>query len=82
MENPKLRIESDGYITEVYIDGKKVEKAFLCEFTAECQDVNCLIERRKTDCNGKIVLNSQKTAVENEVAFKMSSGEVIENKVV
>ena len=35
MENPKLRIESDGIVTEVYIDGIKVEKATMAEFTEQ-----------------------------------------------
>ena len=29
MENPKIRIESDGHFAEVYLDGEKVRCTFL-----------------------------------------------------
>jgi hypothetical protein len=32
MENPKLRIESDGKHTEIYIDGKQIERVTDIDF--------------------------------------------------
>ena len=63
MENPKLRIESDGIVTEVYIDGIKVEKATMADFIfhAEPQHVECEIERYLLNDNGSIRLNKDKT---------------------
>lgn len=65
MENPKLRIESDGAITEVYIDGKKVDKATMANFSfhAEPQHVECEIERILLNDDGSIRLNKDKTNV-------------------
>ena len=53
MKNPKLRIESDGIVTEVYIDGKKVEKATMADFLfhAEPFEVYCEIEKYKLNQN-------------------------------
>lgn len=45
MENPKVRIESDGHITEVYIDGKKVDRATMIDFHAEPNSVVCKYEK-------------------------------------
>ena len=63
MENPKLRIESDGSITEIYIDGKKVDKATMADFTfhAEPQYVECEIERILLNDDGSIRLNKERT---------------------
>lgn len=63
MKNPKLKIESDGAITEVYIDGKKVDKATMADFTfhAEPQYVECEIERYLLNDDGSIRLNKDKT---------------------
>ena len=63
MENPKLRIESDGEVTEVYIDGKKVDKATMADFKfhAEPLHVECEIERYVLDANGFIRLNESRT---------------------
>ena len=33
MDNPKLKIESDGNNTEVYFDGKKIESAISVTFS-------------------------------------------------
>lgn len=65
MDNPKLRIESDGAITEVYIDGKKVDKATMADFTfhADPQYVECEIERILLNDDGSIRLNKDKTNV-------------------
>jgi 3'-phosphoadenosine 5'-phosphosulfate sulfotransferase len=32
MENPKVRIESDGNVTEVYINGEKVKAGTMVDF--------------------------------------------------
>ena len=65
MKNPKLRIESDGEITEVYIDGKKVEKATMADFHfhAEPGYVECEVERILLDVDGSIRLNKDGTEV-------------------
>ena len=62
MENPKIRIESDGRITEVWIDGEKVSKnATMLDFNfhAEPFQVYCEIERYELDKDGKIVKNNE-----------------------
>ena len=63
MENPKLRIESDGVVTEVYIDGIKVKKAAMADFVfhAEPQHVECEIERYLLNDDGSIRLNKERT---------------------
>lgn len=36
MENPKIRIESDGLVTEVYFEGKKNRKGLFGRFCFSC----------------------------------------------
>lgn len=63
MDNPKIRIESDGRITEVWIDGEKVSKnATMLDFNfhAEPLQVYCEIEQYELDKDGnKIVKNNE-----------------------
>ena len=51
MENPKIRIESNGHITEVWIDGQKVKKATMAdfEFHAEPWEVYFELEKYQLD---------------------------------
>lgn len=63
MEKPKIRIESDGYTTKVWIDGEKVSnKATMIDFVfhAEPLQVYCEIEQYELDKDGnKIVKNNE-----------------------
>ena len=73
MENPKLRIESDGRITEVYIDGKKVNRATMADFHfhAEPFDVKFTYEKYATDKSGKIKIENNETVREiHEMKFE------------
>ena len=64
MENPKIRIESDGHITEVWIDGEKIsDKACMIDFYAEPCEVYCEIEEYRIDKKGKKI-------IENNVLLK------------
>jgi hypothetical protein len=42
MENPKIRIESDGEHAEVYLDGKQVEKVLSVEFSQSVEEIPIL----------------------------------------
>lgn len=63
MENPKLRIETDGRMTEIYIDGQKVEKAYMLELHAEPCEVYCEIGKYVCGTDGLPLLNDDKTDV-------------------
>lgn len=69
MENPKIRIESDGHITEVWIDGQKVEKATMAdfEFHAEPFEVYCELEKYQLDKDGGIIVKDYEPLKENIV---------------
>lgn len=72
MDNPKLRIESDGHITEVYIDGKKVNRATMADFRfhAEPYNVDFTYEKYVTDENGKIkIVNDEIVRETHEMKF-------------
>lgn len=71
MDNPKIRIESDGCITEVWIDGEKVERATMADFTfhAEPFEVYCEIELYKTDKDGTPVVENQEIPKEYMVVI-------------
>lgn len=63
MENPKIRIESDGYMTQVWIDGEKVSaNSTMVDFNfhAEHLEVYCELEKYKLDEKGnKIIENDE-----------------------
>ena len=65
MENPKLRIESDGFITEVYIDGEKVKYIASYDFHAEILKATCTIEKRIENEKGTIIPDTGKVKIEN-----------------
>lgn len=71
MENPKIRIESNGRITEVWIDGQKVEKATMAdfEFHAEPLEVYCEIEKYKLDKDGNKIIENDEMLKEKVVVI-------------
>lgn len=71
MDNPKIRIESDGHITEVWIDGQKVEKATMAdfEFHAEPWEVYCELQKYQLDENGFPIVNNDELLKENVVVI-------------
>jgi len=71
MENPKIRIESNGHITEVWIDGQKVEKATMAdfEFHAEPFEVYCELQKYQLDENGFPIVNNDELLKENVVVI-------------
>ena len=76
MENPKIRIESDGHITEVWIDGQKVEKATMAdfEFHAEPWEVYCELEKYQLDKDGEIIVKNDEPLKENIVVVDTRQG--------
>lgn len=69
MENPKVRIESDGHITEVYINGKKVDRATMIDFHfhAEPHTVECEYEKYKSDENGHLIVENDEIVKEQHI---------------
>ena len=59
MENPKLKIESDGKTTEIYFDGKKIDSAYSICFN-HTQGANA------TAYVDTIILNENGTPKRNE----------------
>lgn len=63
MDNSKIRIESDGYLTHVWIDGERVSNnATMLDFNfhAEPLRVYCEIEQYRLDKDGnKIIKNDE-----------------------
>lgn len=66
-----IRIESDGTITKVFVDGKQIPKATMAYFFfyAEQNQVYCIVEKVKTDKKGNILIDEkdQSIAKESEV---------------
>jgi len=57
MENPKIRIESDGHYTQVWVNGEKIsDRACAIDFHAEFQQVYCEIEKYVYDTDGNKVI--------------------------
>ena len=78
MENPKIRIESDGDITVVYIDGKRVKTRNI-EFSAKLtKDSDRAVMWKgdflKTDENGNAVIENDDIVTE-EFGYKNSAYE-------
>jgi hypothetical protein len=66
MENPKIRIESDGIHTEVYINGEKV-RAISIEFAHSLNEIAiCKIGQYVTDTDGNIVVDENNDFVTQE----------------
>lgn len=69
MENPKIRIESDGRITKVYIDGKEIKGATNIGFHAVPANVQCIVLRIKMDENERpATVNND---IVKEIAFEL-----------
>jgi hypothetical protein len=65
MESPLLRIETDGEIVEVYIEGEKVHELVAIEFKAtRKEEIYCELEQRNRDAEGKIALNQLYTDIQ------------------
>jgi hypothetical protein len=73
MENPKIRIESDGNKTEVFVDGKKIDKSTNIYFQADPvnieHNVRCIITRYKADESGNYVIENGELV--KEIAFDL-----------
>lgn len=71
MENPKIRIESDGYVTEVWIDGQKVKNTTMADFKfhAEPFEVYCELEKCQHDKDGNIIVKNDEILKENIVVI-------------
>ena len=78
MENPKIRIESNGYITEVYFNGKKIENARLLDFIfhAEPLEVLCEAKKVKLDENGEVVFDGDEVVTESLLLVDTRKGEI------
>ena len=76
MENPKIRIESDGNVTEVWIDGQKVGKATMAdfEFHAEPFEVYCELEKYQHDKDGNLIVKNDELLKENIVVIDTRYG--------
>lgn len=78
MNNSKIRIESDGrVITQIYIDGEKVNRAIKCDFYAEVGKVACIVEKLETDESGKVILENDETV--KGIAFELNQDYIISN---
>ena len=67
MDNPKIRIESDGICTEVYLDGKRVNSCITLDFHATVEDgihVTWNGAKHKKDENGKLVIENDDIVTE------------------
>lgn len=60
MENPKIRIESDGIITEVYYMGEEIKACTSVEFNHEAGDKpSCLITQSSLSPDCKPSLSNE-----------------------
>lgn len=67
MDNPKIRIESDGIRTIVYLDGKEVERCMSLNFHANVENgvhVQWSGTRQKEDENGHLIIENDKISTE------------------
>lgn len=60
-KNLKLTIETDGKVTKIYVNDKKIEKVTGLDIKAEPGATKIEIEKFVTDENGVILLNEEKT---------------------
>lgn len=63
-----IRIESDGTITKVFVDGKQIPKATMAYFffCAEPCQVYCVVEKVKTDKKGNILIDEKDQSIAKE----------------
>lgn len=77
MDNPKIRIESDGMRTVVYIDGKKIERCTSLDFHANVDNgINIYWNgtMQKEDENGHLIIENDEIATEE---FHYDSNEAV-----
>ena len=70
MENPKIRIESDGQYTQVWVDGEKIsDRACMIDFRfyAEPNEVYCETEEYVKDKDGKNIIKNDEVLRERVV---------------
>lgn len=77
MVNPKIRIESDGYITEIWVDGQKVDRVTMADFAfhAEPFEVRCELEKYKIDKDGKPIFENDEVLKEAFVVIDTVKGD-------
>lgn len=70
MKNPKIRIESDGHCTQVWVDGEKIsDRACMIDFRfyAEPNEVYCETEEYVKDEDGKNIIKNNEVLTERVV---------------
>lgn len=68
MENPKIRIESDGRYTQVWVDGEKIsDRVCAIDFHAEPNEVYCETEEYVKDKDGKHIIKNDEVLREKVV---------------
>ena len=75
MENPLIRIDSNGSQTEIYYNGEKIKYGKQILFFAVPFDVRCEVEKIKIE-NGKVVLNKNHDQIETENLVLFESDEI------
>ena len=60
-ENLKFTIETNGYITKIYVNDEKIEKVSGLEIKGRPGEIKIELEKLVTDENGKILLNEDET---------------------
>ena len=77
MDNPKIKIESDGIRTVVYIDGKKIERCTSLDFHANVDNgihVCWNGKTQKEDESGHLIIENDEIATEE---FRYDSNEAV-----
>lgn len=77
MDNPKIKIESDGMRTVVYIDGKKIERCTSLDFRANVDNgihVCWNGKTQKEDEGGHLIIENDEIATEE---FRYDSNEAV-----
>lgn len=63
MENPQIRIESDGKITKLWVNGEQQHNLTSLTFEASVGEAYCEVKEHVIDDNGNFVLNDDKTEI-------------------
>lgn len=67
MDNPKIKIESDGICTKVYLDGEKIKNCTSINFHADVENgihVQWNGTKHKEDENGHLIIENDEIAAE------------------
>ena len=72
-----IRIESDGTITKVFVDGKQIPKATMADFIfhAEPNAVYCAVKKIKTDEKGFPLINTKDWSIIKETEVLINTME-------